>query len=889
MNIVAKLTLAQVKVSRRRFLVTVLGVMLSAALVTAVLLGADSCMEMLRRVEIGYGGEWHWQGWNLPAEAWAQLAADPHFDQVGAESLEGFAALLEPGSTLWMTETEDGTQLDRRTAAAGQNVTVTRVSDTLWPMMQSQLAEGRWPEAENEAVIPKNLALARGYAVGDTVAVLYEESGLVCRYQITGILEYSVLTGDTGVPAGGTFQLFLPLTGETAAAPQPGGEERWLVVYATAARLDEDFADWCFAELDPACSANWPGSYSWLNSNLLEYSGVGAGTGFSRLVNGLRTLMLAIIAAASVLLIVNSFSISLAERRRTLGMLASVGATRAQKTAFVLYEAALVGALGIPLGLGAGCLGLAVTFRLIDPLVQRLPLLGKALPGGGQLLRLVVRPQWLLLAAAATAAILFCSAWFPARRAAKASAIDAIRGAGEVRVSASRRQLRAGRLFGALFGPEGALAQKNAKRSYRRYLATLVSLILSVVLLLSASGLALYLEKGYTMSHDASVYQVRATVNTDIYTSPEQAAPVLQRLAQPTTPVAAVQQAETIQWGSLAFPREKLTGQQAGLMEQQGDSGLDDNTRALVTDTTVAMAPHILVLPDEEFALWAGYSLNPRGDTLECVLVNSYVYAGGGSYAELAPTTLAAGDTLEWEFNTMPITLYLAGVADGRAGAGYVQTWNDTHQLQFVTSQSAADAVFAAYYAQRGEYCPRQYTLYYQTDDALGLEAELNGLEFEGYNGYVLVVNEEQQAAQMTTMLTLMRVVLYGFIALVGLVCAANIWNTVSTGLALRRRELAMLQSVGMPPEGLRKMVLLESVVYAFWALAWGLPLSLVVLWKEYSLLRRALIFRFTLPWGAVAAAVIGVLALTAAVALPSVKALGRTSIVENLRQDADS
>lgn len=878
MNIIAKLTLAQIKGSRRRFLVTVLGVILSAAMVTAVLVGADSCMEMLRRVCIGYSGEYHWQGANLPAEGWAQLADDEHFDRVGALRFDGSADLLEPGSALPGDRTRPARQ-----------VVVQRVSSDLWSIMQSQLAEGGWPQAPDEAVIPENLARIGGYAVGDSITLLYSGTETPRAYRICGILRYSVLTAASADEATeGVYQMFLPLDSQTAAQPCPDGQLRRLEVYAAAAHLNEEFVAWCSGRLIQTLQGQWPDAYGFLNASLLQYSGVDSGSAFSRIVNGLRGLMLGIIAAASVLLIVNSFSISLAERRRTLGMLASAGATRAQKQAFILYEALLVGVVSIPLGLLAGCAGLAVTFRLVDPLVQSLPLLHQALPGSGQLLRLVVRPQWLALAAAASAAILLLSAWLPARRAAGVSAIDAIRGAGTVRVSVSRRRLQGGRLFGRLFGPEGILAQKNAKRSYRRYLTTLVSLILSIVLLLSASGLALYLEKSYRMAHGNSDYQVQAVVYTDLQNSPEDVAPLLQRLAGPDTPVTSVRTTEEILWGYAAIPREMLTARQAQLMETQGGDLFDSNAQSLITEATEAMAPHILVLTDEEFSQWAGYSLTPRGDTLECVLINSYVYARENHYAEVTPTVCRAGDTLEWQFNTMPVTLHLAGVADARTGADYVPAWGNPRQLQFVTSKSAADAVFEHFYSRYGEYCPRRYLLYYRTGDALELETELNGLENDA-GCLVYVQNQEQAIAQITAILALMRVVLYGFVTLIGLVCAANISNTVSTGLALRRRELAMLQSVGLPPEGLRKMILLESMVYAVKALAWGLPISLAVLWKEYTVLRNALAFRFTLPWGAVAAAVAGVFLLTAAAALPTVRALEHSTLVENLRQDADS
>ena len=128
-------------------------------------------------------------------------------------------------------------------------------------------------------------------------------------------------------------------------------------------------------------------------------------------------------------------------------------------------------------------------------------------------------------------------------------------------------------------------------------------------------------------------------------------------------------------------------------------------------------------------------------------------------------------------------------------------------------------------------------------------------------------------------MLLLVRIVLYGFVGMVGLVCAANIANTVTTSVALRRREFAMLRSAGMGPAEMQRMVALESVVYACSALAWGLPIGLGVVFLAWRKIGTARLVPFSLPWAGLAAAIFGVLALTRADRAAAVRRLRKMNL----------
>ena len=169
-----------------------------------------------------------------------------------------------------------------------------------------------------------------------------------------------------------------------------------------------------------------------------------------------------------------------------LGMLASVGATRAQKRQSVLYEAFILGLIGIPLGLIAGCGGMAITLVFLNSQVQELFQFS-------QPLYLSVRPLPLAAAALLAALTLAFSALQPALKASRITPMDAIQGEGQVQFHSN--DVKTGKLTGKIFGFPGILALKNCKRNRGRYRAIVFSLALSVIMLLAGTGLSYYVDR----------------------------------------------------------------------------------------------------------------------------------------------------------------------------------------------------------------------------------------------------------------------------------------------------------------------------------------------------------------------------------------------------------
>ena len=131
-----------------------------------------------------------------------------------------------------------------------------------------------------------------------------------------------------------------------------------------------------------------------------------------------------------------------------------------------------------------------------------------------------------------------------------------------------------------------------------------------------------------------------------------------------------------------------------------------------------------------------------------------------------------------------------------------------------------------------------------------------------------------------------MQVFCYGFIALMTLICIANILNTISTSIDLRRREFAMLKSVGMDSKAFNRMLVFESLLYGIKTLIYGIPLSILLILAEFEMMRGTFSFGFFLPLpyyiGAIAA-LFGVVLLAMAYSFSKAR---RENILDGLRTE---
>jgi putative ABC transport system permease protein len=135
-------------------------------------------------------------------------------------------------------------------------------------------------------------------------------------------------------------------------------------------------------------------------------------------------------------------------------------------------------------------------------------------------------------------------------------------------------------------------------------------------------------------------------------------------------------------------------------------------------------------------------------------------------------------------------------------------------------------------------------------------------------------------------LITVINIFSYGFIVLISLIAAANVFNTISTNIALRRREFAMLKSIGMTQKMFNRMMNYECLLYGIKGLAYGIPVSIGVTWLIYKSILFGLETGFFIPWYSLVIAVGSVFAVVFATMIYSMQKIKKDNPIDALKDE---
>ena len=198
-----------------------------------------------------------------------------------------------------------------------------------------------------------------------------------------------------------------------------------------------------------------------------------------------------------------------------------------------------------------------------------------------------------------------------------------------------------------------------------------------------------------------------------------------------------------------------------------------------------------------------------------------------------------------------------------------------------------------AFHASEGRYGNTMYAyLSFAAGQPRSIEAEMDAMidsDLSGTEWYRTYLNNNaENDRQARVMYETIQLFINCFIAITTAIAVANVFNTLANSIILRRREFAMLKSIGMGNRAFWRMIALECASYALRGLIIGLVLGAGVtfmVFQAMSLSFAGLDFEMPLGWvlGAIGL-VVGVLALSTLYALRKSSA---GSIVQTLREDA--
>ena len=866
MNIFNKVTLQSMKKSRTRTIVTVIGVALSAAMITAVSTFAVSLQNYMVNGAIQKYGGWHVEFLDVPPSFVREQAADSRVADTAAFEEIGYAVL------------EGGKNPDK------PYLFLAGFSPDTYASLPVNLISGRLPENSGEILIPAHVAAngGVGYQVGDrlTLQVGSRRKGGAVLGQHDPYSPEETLAG--AEPAGrDTLALGAEKTYKVVGiCERPAFEEATAPGYTVITRWDgTDTGDnlSVFVTLKQprqvrSYAEGVPGSYARVfNDDVLRFMGLSDDAIFNGLLYSVVGILVALIMAGSIFLIYNSFTISLNDRVRQFGILLSVGATRKQLQNSVLFEGLCIGALGIPIGILVGIPGIKLVLTLVSANFGNI--MYDTVP-----LTLKVSVPVLAAAAAVSMATILISAYIPARKAAGAPVMECIRQTGEVRLSAG--MVKTSKLAARILGLEGTLALKNFKRNRRRYRSIVLSLTLSVVLLVTASTFSSHLKRaaeGAVVDSDYDICFCARDMDEGelfaLYDKLRTADGVYESSYQAVSAYTASVNTEDF---SAGYRESAGYGPGGEVVELPMDVQFIEDKLYWNFIESLGLSREEFTGPDAPLIAVAKAKKADEGETGKSSLIN--MFAKPGISLSLKPV--------------------MDGGAETRAGLGrnVVLIFVDTIPLDTLPKppSEVTPYVFLAVapYGLKADFVnPGTRTdlgLTFRSENPSQSTAEMEAM-IRGAGtacGYTLY-NMQKMLEQNRNITFVVDVFTYVFVAMISLIAVANVFNTISTNIRLRRRELAMLRSIGMSDRDFRKMMSFECILYGARTLFLGLPMAGILSWLIYRwMVWGGAEIDFMFPWDSMGISVLGVFLAVFVTMLYAVGRIRKENIIDALRDD---
>lgn len=464
------------------------------------------------------------------------------------------------------------------------------------------------------------------------------------------------------------------------------------------------------------------------------------------------------------------------------------------------------------------------------------------------------------------------SAYIPARKAAKRPAIESIRQTQDIKIEAG--SVKTPRLTDKLFGLEGRIAHKNFKRNKKRYRSTVISLVVSVVLFVSASAFGMYLKTGTETSFagedfDISVYLYRSS-DVDVST-------IYQKLQSVNGITNSSFQVYTAYSGEI--PVSALSDRY-----KQNFSDLTDlDNKATHTDGV-----SLTFIDDRtyfEFLKSQGLSAEKYDGK-----GNMFLAYAKNTYYDPDSRRVISFDILK-DKQDVSITLKSFVTDDDRGPFELTLTPTDKAPFGFSTSSFSGFGVLAPYSARDNFISDSDVGIYmvFETTDSIKSEDEMVKVlsEHDIFSENYHINNIFKIEQENRRILLVVNVFAYGFIILMALITIANVFNTISTNINLRRREFAMLRSVGMTGKSFNKMMNLESVLFGVKALLIGLPISGGITYLIYLAMMEGVDVAFSLPWLSIGISVVGVFIVVFISMIYSTNKIKTENMIEAIKRDA--
>ena len=854
MDILKKFTKKNLKLNKKRTIVTIIGIMLSTALICAVAGMVSSTQKTLANAMRADHGNYHMRFENVPAEELKFIEENVNVESYFLTKNVGYAKLdgsINSGKPyLFLME------FDRN---ALQNSSF-------------KIVEGRLPENENEVVISQHIIDNGGVElkVGDTLSLdvgtrrLVDDGSVLSQsnpylgeeesqeenlqeeitdtehktYTIVGIIERPSYELEDYQAPGYTIITYSDNINNTDVANisvlfnNVGDYEETTEQIVNTVKEDTG--------VDISTVAN---------VNVIRFDG-GLSENTMNVLYGIAGVIIVIIVVSSVFVIRNSFAISVAEKTKQYGMLASVGATKKQIRKTVLLEGTYIGAIAIPLGILCGIIAIVVLLWIVNYLI------GDMMDGVVFIYNVPLLP--ILLSIVISAITIYLSCIIPAIRASKISPIEAIRGNEDIKIKA--KKIKTSKLTKKIFGIGGVIASKNLKRNKKKYRTTVISLVVSIAIFISLSS---FLDYG---KRAVGLYYTDMKYNVDVYNGD----------IELYNEIAQLNNIDDYSYSfttSAIIDIEKYGSEYGKEISNINRTYYEEAERETEYQDTIA----VIMFSNDYFKKFIKeLGLNENDYKNIAILEDDeFEYNEDGTSVLRNYYNIKEGETITINLNGEERQVTIAKRSDQRP-------------MGFEGSYATGGWIFVSEdFMEDKDNEVITTGMYINSSDASQLERDINNIiaDNDSYKN-VHITNLAEFADQERRILLLVSIFLYGFITVITLIGVTNIFNTITTNMILRSKEFANLKSIGMTTKEFNKMIRLESLLYGLKSLLIGIPIGLLGSFCIYQAFKNSVDFGYMIPWVSILISIIFVFIIVGATMKYSLSKINKQNIIETIRQD---
>ena len=847
MSILNRLTIKNLRLNKKRTIVTIIGIILSTALMVGIGLLFSSFQDLMIRDTIGYSGKY-----------------EAKYNDVDLIKLND----IKNKNFTYFYEKPIGFSKIESSNEYKPYMYITSVNKEYFNELK--LVDGSFPKNENEIVI-SNHVITNGelnYKVGDIVTFKYGKRNIEGNDTLANseLVDGEFLTNEgtytykiVGIVDRSNFESY-SASGYTAFTVDVNSDKGNVNLYVMFNKNKKIIKQ----SEELAKELNYNGDINY-NSTLLALYGESTYGNVMSSMGGMMIIMLSLVSIGCIIVIYNSFAISVMERKKEFGLLSSIGATKRQLSHTVFFEAVVVGLIGIILGIlgayiGIGCVILIINNLISDMLEYKL--------------HLVTNPLFIIIPVIFMIIVIGVSAFIPSRRASKVSPIEAIRQNDDIKIN--KKKIRTSKLALKLFGIEGEIALKNIKRNKKKYRVTIVSLFISIVLFISFSS---YMN--YTLNTASSVmgevpYDYQISYFGDDPNNDKEALDKINEI---------VKSSDVKEYVSYSVGNLSIIGDYT-----YSDEYLDFYKSAYGENGIKALNNlkyqyiSIYILDDNSYNK---YKKLIGLDKDSVILLNKFK---GVSY----------GNNKRVNYNIPVINNGNINIKicnfDNDEDVDTTKYCNNNIDNIFVTNKSF-DLIEEFSYMDDFKLIVNK-KLYDSISDSSTHYTQFNIIsdntnnidkltkELDKYSN-VNYTNIKEAMKQANNLILVVKILMYGFISLVTLIGVTSVFNTISTSMALRKREFAVLRSIGLTNRGFNKILFFESLFFGMKSLIFAIPVSIgITVLIHYALADMVSISTIIIPWKYIIISIVSVFVIVLLTMMYSTSKIKKHNIIEQIREE---